>query len=428
MYRFLSATNPLFCQVCRYSPRSMRFVLSTLMLLFLVQPLSAGRFVGVEGRNIVTPDGVPLQLRGVNLGFWLMPEGYWWGLNDAYTPRQYYDLFADLIGPEGSRRFWYQFQDGFITRADILYIKSLGFNSVRVPFDYRLFADEYYLGSYEPRGFELLDRLAAWCREAGLWVVLDMHAAPGSQAGWHSDDGYTWPWLFEEQGQVCRNQTIEIWTRIAKHYRNDTVVIGYDLLNEPIHQYCDTSRLNARLEPFYKELIAAMRKFDKNHLVFLAGAYWSRNFDVFSAPFDDKLVYTTHLYNFEHDYTSFDYFVNFSKKHNVPVWLGEFGERQPSFVDSLRTLCEANGIGWCLWSYKKMSNNRCIAQIPTPEHWDSIAAYSEAHFTGYADRVAARPANLISTNACEQFLRNMLFDNCMKSDFYFSALGINAKD
>jgi len=310
-----------------------RLLLVLIVLLAFQGVLSAQLFVGVKGRNIVSPDGKPLILRGVNLGFWLEPEGYPWGISDKYAARQYFDLFADMIGPDQARKFWVSYQDNYITREDIQYIKKLGFNSVRIPFDYRLFVNEYYLGSYEPRGFTLIDRAVKWCREAGIAVVLDMHCAPGSQAGWNSDDGYTWPWLFEDSGEESRLLTIKIWTDIARKYSNEPTVIGYDLLGEPIHQYCDTARLNKRLEPFYKRLTAEIRKVDKNHLIFLAGAFWNRNFDVFGKPFDDKLVYTTHLYSQTEAYCSFDYFLKFSKKYNVPLWLGEFGEKEPALVD-----------------------------------------------------------------------------------------------
>jgi hypothetical protein len=364
-------------------------------------------------------------MRGVNLGFWLEPEGYPWGITDTYAARNYFDLFADLIGPDEARKFWVKYQDNFITEQDIQYIKKLGFNSVRIPFDYRLFVDEYFLGSYEPRGFELIDRAIKWCKVAGIGVVLDMYCAPGSQAGWNSDDGYTWPWLFEPTGEESRLQTIKIWTDIAKKYSKEPTVIGYDLLGEPIHQFCDTSRLNKLLEPFYKRLVGEIRKVDKNHIIFLAGAFWNRNFDVFGKPFDDKLVYTTHLYSQTADFCSFEYISNFSKKFNVPIWLGEFGEKEPEFVDSLRTEFEKEGFGWCLWPYKKMDNNHCIVQIQQPENFDLVQNYANGIYKEWIDKVKAHPNNEKTHKALFQYLENCQFKNCKPSEFYHKALNIN---
>ena len=269
-------------------------ILAVLLSIFSIKGI-AQNFVRTEGRKIVTADGKNLQLRGVSLGFWLMPEGYPWKLSNVFTPKQYYDFFADLIGPDESRKFWIKYQDQFIHEADIKYIRSLGFNSIRVPFDYRLFSNEYYLGNTQQRGFELLDRVINWCQKYDLWVILDMHAVPGGQAGWHSDDGYTYPWLFEDGGEVYQRKTIHIWKEIAARYAREPAVLGYDLLGEPIHQFCDTTKLYPRLEPFYKKLVAGIREVDANHIVFLGGVFWTRNYDYFSGPFDSNMAYTFHL-------------------------------------------------------------------------------------------------------------------------------------
>ncbi len=401
------------------------FKILLLTILLFSCKREENHFVSTKGREIVTSGGEKLLLKGVNLGFWLVPEGYPLFISNIYAPREYYDLIADLAGPDYSKEFWRTYQEVFITEKDIAYLKSIGLNSVRIPFDYRLFADEFYLGSYKPRGFELLDRVVSWCRNAGIWVILDMHAAPGSQAGWNTDDGYTYPWLFEDGGEGSREQTIQIWTSIARHFANDTTILGYDLLGEPIHQYCDTTRLNKRLEPFYKSLVSSIRKVDKNHICFLAGAFWNRNFDVFTGPFDPKLVYTTHLYSVTDAYCSPDYFIQFSKKFNVPVWLGEFGLGKDTFVDSLRTVFEKNDVGWCLWTYKMMDNEHCLMDIPKPENWDLVSTYANGCYCNMEDKVAARPDIYQTRKALDQFLKNIRIENCRPSDYYFKALNIN---
>jgi endoglucanase len=399
------------------------------LIVFCLFPLINGfsqNFVSVNGRNIVTANNKPLLLRGVNLGFWLEPEGYPFGFTSKLAPRDFFDAIANFIGPDDARKFWVAFQDNYIIEQDIQYIKKLGFNSVRVPFDYRLFANENFLGSNHPRGFELIDKLMGWCRKEKIYVILDMHCAPGGQGGWNTDDGYTWPWLFEDNGEPSRQQTIDIWVDIAKHYANDTSVIGYDLLGEPITQYCDSARLNKRLEPFYKRLTTEIRKVDSNHIFFLAGAYWNRNFDVFSKPFDSKLVYTTHLYSRTEPYCSVDYFVNFSKKHNVPIWIGEFGERTTGFIDSLRTDFEKEQVGWCLWPYKKMNNNHGIVQIIKPEGYDTIISkYVNHEYHKWENKVISRPNNEESARILWRFIENCKFRNCKPSDYYYKALQLN---
>ena len=140
-------------------------VLFAILLFVPTGRAAQGGFVGVKGRDFIAPDGQVLKLRGVNLGFWLEPEAYPLGIKQDYRPSQFFDLFANLVGPDEARAFWRAYQDSFITRDDIQFIKKLGLNSVRLPFNYRLFADEYYLGIRQQRGFELLDRAIAWCRD-----------------------------------------------------------------------------------------------------------------------------------------------------------------------------------------------------------------------------------------------------------------------
>lgn len=108
-------------------------------------------------------------------------------------------------------------------------------------------------------------------KEAGIYVILDMHDAPGGQTGDNIDDSYAYPWLMENAEN--QKQFIEIWTRIAKKYAH-TTVLGYDLLNEPIAHYFkdDLPRLNQNLEKLYKECTLAIRKVDKNHIIMLGGA------------------------------------------------------------------------------------------------------------------------------------------------------------
>jgi aryl-phospho-beta-D-glucosidase BglC (GH1 family) len=398
----------------------------SLMIWLICFPfaLFAQGFVKASGRDMVDGQGKKLLLKGVGLGFWLMPEGYPWELSGTLAPRQYYDLFADLIGPEKARQFWKTYQDSMITEADIRHIKKTGFNSVRIPFDYRLFQNEYFLGAYAPRGMELLERVVEWCRKHGLYAILDMHATPGSQAGWHSDDGYVYPWLFGDDNEVYVSQISAIWQSIAKRFAREPMVLGYDLMNEPIHQYCDTAVLNKRLEPVLKRIIAAIRAVDKNHMVIVEGAFWARNFDMFSAPLDPNMSFSTHLYSLTAEYTSFDYFVGISKKHNVPMWIGEFGELGTEFVDTLRTLAERNNFGWCLWPYKKMNNNRGIVQVKKPAHWKLISTYSEACFKGWEDKVKRWPDKDSVHAACRDFLENIRYANCTPSEFYLKALGL----
>ncbi len=234
-------------------------------------------------------------MRGTNLGNWLVPEGYMFKLKQVNSPRLINEVITELLGPAATVEFWKKWLEAYITEEDIHYLRKIGMNSIRIPFHYRLFTNEDYLGGRgEARGFALLDKVIAWCRKEGIYVILDMHCAPGGQTGDNIDDSYGYPFIFESQ--ESSQLAADIWKKIAAHYRNEPTVLGYDLLNEPIAHYFNKELLNPLLEPLYKKIIKAVRSVDPNHIVFLGGAQWDSDFSIFGPPFDSKAVYTFHKY------------------------------------------------------------------------------------------------------------------------------------
>src|SRR5438067_2238527 len=225
------------------------------------------RFVSTRVKEFVSPDGKPLLLRGINLGNWLLPEGYMFKFKTTNSPRLIQTAINELVGEDEARKFWTTYHGNYITQADIRFIKQSGFNSVRIPFNYRLFVTEGTPPRLDGPGYELLDRVVSWCRSEGLYVILDMHAAPGGQTGDNIDDSFGYPFLFES-GE-SQQLTIDLWRNIAGRYRNERVVIGYDLLNEPIAHYFDTASLNPKLEPLYRRIVSGIRDVDRNHIIFL---------------------------------------------------------------------------------------------------------------------------------------------------------------
>ena len=66
----------------------------------------------------------------------------------------------------------------FILEADIQQIKELGFDHVRLPFDYHLILDDDYK-TYDERGLNHIKRAIHWCEKYELNLILDLHKAPG---------------------------------------------------------------------------------------------------------------------------------------------------------------------------------------------------------------------------------------------------------
>jgi endoglucanase len=380
------------------------------------------RYVSARGKTLISPNGKPLLLRGINLGNWLVPEGYMFKFKTANSPRMIYTVVNELIGEDEARKFWRTYRDTYISSEDIKFIKQSGFNSVRIPFNYRLFVSESEPAKLEGEGYGLLDRVVGWCRTEGLFVILDMHAAPGGQTGDNIDDSWGYPFLFESS--ESRQLTVNIWRKIAARYRDEPIVIGYDLLNEPIAHYFDTAALNPKLEPLYRNVVSGIREVDKNHIIFLGGAQWDTNFKIFGPPFDDKLVYTFHKYWMDVNKDAIKEYVDFRDKYNVPIWMGESGENTDEWITSFRSLLEQNEIGWCFWPYKKMDATSCLVSINRPAEWDAIVSFANTPHTTFEELRKSRPPKEKIQLALTGLLQQVRFANCRINQGYLKALGL----
>jgi len=391
-----------------------------LLLVALIVVLSLTRsamaetwLVGTQGKNFVTPDGMVLQIKGISLGNWLMPEGYMFKFEVAKAPRQIYGAFERLLGPERAAAFWTEYRERYIAEDDIRFIKSVGFNTVRIPLHWGLFmtAD----GAMTGPGWELLDRVLRWVRSADLYAILDIHAAPGGQTGINHDDGPGYPLMFYVPRH--RDLTVALWQAIAKRYAGNSAILGYDILNEPIAPYHDVATLNPRLEPFYRKVTEAIRAVDPGRIVILAGGQWSSSFEMFGPPFTDNLAYTYHSFWASTKRDSIQRHLNFSNRYNVPLFLGETGELTDEWNARFRMLHEAHGIGWSFWTYKNLDTPSTIVSIPRPEGWNDIVAFADG-------RTKARPPDELIHRAVAQYLDGMRLPDATIRWGYLASLGL----
>jgi endoglucanase len=396
------------------------FVLCTLLCLACTPALFAQRhFVHTSGPNIVDGNGKPLMLRGINLGNWFEPEGYMFHLdNGPQSPREIEEFTEELIGPEKSAAFWKKWRGTYITEADIDRVKQAGFNSVRVPIHWKFFDSD------NAEGFELIDRLVRWASKDGIYIIIDLHCAPGGQTGTNIDDSDDYPWLYSDaQAQA---HTIAVWRRIAKRYANEPIVLGYDLLNEPIPHFPQLQRYNKDLEPLYRRIAAAVRAVDPNHVLILGGAQWDSNFKVFGPPFDKNVVYTFHKYWTATDASVIREYLDYRDKYHVPIWLGESGENKDEWIAAFTKTLEDNHVGWCFWPYKKMDATSSVVMFSRPQGWDRIIALGAMRTgTGNAEkRIAARPSPEEAQAIFDDLLKQVEFANEHVNDGYVRALGL----
>lgn len=379
-------------------------------------------FVTIQGQNLIKPDGSELFIMGTNLGNWLNPEGYMFKFNKTNSPRFINEMFCQLVGPDFTAEFWKAFKDNYITGEDIRFIKSTGANTIRLPFHYKLFTDEDFMGlTANQDGFARIDSVVKWCRESGLYLILDMHDAPGGQTGDNIDDSYGYPWLFESE--ASQQLYCNIWRKIADYYKKEPVILGYELFNEPIAPYfSNTEELNGMLENIYKKGVAAIREVDTNHIILLGGAQWNGNFKPFKDfKFDDKIMYTCHRYGGEPTKAAIQRFIDFRDSVNRPMYMGEIGHNTDEWQAAFCRTMQENNIGYTFWPYKKMEDSGFAGIIP-PENWDIIVHFSEAPRTSYKEIRTARPDQTIARTAMTNFIEACKFKNCVIQERYIQSL------
>ncbi len=395
-----------------------RTIIATLLVCCVTSIGAQAQFAHTKGKEIVDGAGKPLLLRGTNLGNWLVPEGYMWHLNNGgpESPREIEALITELVGPQRAHDFWRSYRENYITQSDIHLIKQYGFNSIRVPLHYKFFESD------DAEGFTLLDHVVQWAHQENLYIILDMHAAPGGQTGKNIDDSDGYPWLFSDSS--AQEYTVAIWQRLARHYRNNPTVLGYDLLNEPIPNYPGLERFNASLEPFYKRLATAIRQVDNHHILIFGGAQWDTNFSVFGPPFDKNAVYTFHRYHAAAEQATVQRYVDFRVQNNVPIWLGESGENADEWIAKFVEVLEKNDIGWAFWPYKKMQATTSVVSFPAPEGWDAIVQFSKQPraTSEEAPRLKVRPEQSVIDRALAGILNNIQLRDCKQNQGYIHAL------
>jgi endoglucanase len=323
------------------------------------QPTPRFSLLSVSKRQIVDDQGAPVRLRGVNLGGWLVKEGYILHFpGPAYdAPSEIDTAIRDLAGNDLGEQLLAEHRDQWISEPDLAEIAALGFNSVRLPLHHQLLWD-FDAGLPREDGLAFLDRVVGWCESHHLWIVLDLHCAPGGQNAGNISDSDGTARLFGD----ARNEqaTIALWRTLAARYAGRRAVAGYDLLNEPV--WSD----GPAIEPLYRRIVAAIREVDPNHLIILEGNTWDTDFSIFSAPFDSRLVYSFHKYWNDTTLDSISPYLSFSTRYNVPLWLGETGENNNTWYQQTLTLMRDNDIGWCFWPWKKVWADNCPLSVEPP--------------------------------------------------------------
>jgi len=424
---------------------------NSFFLLILCACLQAGNaqtFLKASGGKIVDANNTEVFLRGMGLGGWLLMEGYMMQVDGGFGQWQIKkQMNLQGASPADIETFFSGWRSNNTTAADLAYLKSLGLNCVRLPMHYDLFLtasqravrDNVAYGAttvanyveslstwYDQGllftdltvpGFATINNTLQWAGANGMWVILDLHAAPGGQgADANISDALVGLDLYnrvDSKGRKIYQLVLErLWKSISNQYKADARVAMYDILNEP-----NGSVAASALKTIYDNVIAAIRSNGDNHLILLEGRGYGNEYtgltpDLF--PGQTNLVWNGHRYWVTNDPTVKDRnanqlnlvanLVNFRTKWNVPVWVGETGENSNHWIAEACKNLNDKGIGWCLWTHKRLRGtfNDVYEQTASPMKVEYADIYTAAGRTA--------------------LLQNVQFANCIKQNDVVDAM------
>jgi endoglucanase len=354
-----------------------------LKLIFLMLPIlaSAQGFLHADGIYIYDGAGDEVILRGIGTGNWMIQEGYMMKTIDnakIHTQWEFRKKLSETIGTEKTDSFYTAWLQYHMTRADIDSMKAWGFNSLRVAMHYYWFTppidDEPVQGeiTWKETGFQMIDSLLDWCSDNEMYLILDMHATPGGQgtnadiSDYDPDKDALW------ENQKNKDKLIALWKKLAERYSTEPWIGGYDLINET--NWAFSTGNNNPLWNLFKDITAAIRTVDTNHIVILEGNWFANDYSGLPAIWDDNLVLSFHKYWTYNSDNSLDWMTNLRAQSNVPLWLGESGENSNTWFTSLVALAEKQHIGWSWWPVKKDGINN-VFRVPSSAAYDSLINY-----------------------------------------------------
>lgn len=386
-------------------------------VVFISKAQNVDGFLKTKGTKITNNSNDDFIIRGIGIGGWMLQEGYMFNLKVA-AQHEIRTMLRNLTDKTTTDAFYDAWLNYFFTADDVKLISEWGFNTIRIPLHYNLFTlpvkDEPVTGqnTWLTKGFTMVDSLLSWCEDNDIYLILDIHAAPGGQgkdAG-ISDYDSTKPSLWESEQN--RNKLIALWGKLADRYKDKKYIGGYDLLNETNWNFEGSNddggcgcKKNIPLKNLYKSIIDEIRKVDNNHIVFIEGNCWANNFNGLEelASYDSNIAYSFHKYwNFNSDDT-IRWLLNLRTQTNIPLFLGETGENSNSWLTDMVKLMEKHHIGWATWAYKQIDIDDPFTILS--DKWKKISDYDPKKGTN-------KPTSQQAREGMNELLNNIKTANC----------------
>jgi hypothetical protein len=314
-----------------------------------------------DGQIVNRATGETVHLVGFGLGGWLLPEGYMWGIRSLDRPRQFEAAIEDLIGPEDAAEFWRLYHENYMTREDFRAMAAMGANSIRPALlaSKLMPREQPHDGTFafSDDGFRFLDSLVAWATGYRVGLIWDMHGAPGAQNAENiaDSDGEARLWT---EPDVYWPRLNALWRRIAERYAGNPIIIGYDLLNEPLLRRYEGID-EADLRRLYVQLTATIREVDPHGIIFIEGDDWAQNFRALAPlDWDPHLVVAFHSYPPTSSAEGLAQWDSLRVRYGVPLWHGETGEVGPPYERNREatTFLRTANVGWSWWTHKKLAS------------------------------------------------------------------------
>ncbi len=368
------------------------FLKKSLLYILLFSSISitgfSQGFLKASGTKIVDGKGRNVLLRGIGLGGWMLQEGYMLKINKEAQQYRIRERIAELMGPKQTQEFYDAWLANHMRKTDVDSMKRWGFNSIRLPMHYNLYTlpvdQEPVAGknTWFEKGFAMTDSLLNWCKANKMYLILDLHAAPGGQGNDLNiaDRDPSKPYLWDSESN--QEKTITLWRKLAERYKNEAYIGAYDIINEPNYGFSNPEedkngtkeKVNAPLRKLMVEITKAIREVDQQHLIIIEGNGWGNNYNGIFPLWDKNMALSFHKYWNYNDQASIAHIIKARDEQQVPVWLGETGENSNVWFTDAIHLLEKNNIGWSWWPLKKIGVNNPM-EIKSNPNYDALVKY-----------------------------------------------------
>ncbi len=349
--------------------------------------------------------------------------------------------------------------DGYVgppyTQADFDRLAALGANVVNISGP-GLFTERppYVLDEQVQAN---LDSLLAMIAQADMFAVITFRTGPGrSDFTFYSEGAGDWfdqelliEWVWEEQ--EAQDGWMEMWRYAAERYRDNPIVVGYDLMCEPHSAgalldiwepdefYPTYAGTLYDWNQLYPRITAGIRQVDPSTPILIGGNGWSavRWLPYLEPTGDARTVYMVHQYEPQTEYThqeppaentypgefdldwdgepdSFDrgwldeylsIIDRFQDEHDAPVAVNEFGVVRwvpgaAQFMDDQMALFEQRGMNHAFWvwdpywePWTEEVNGFTFRFGPDPDNGSDVESALQDVILEYWARNTVRPSS-----------------------------------